>query len=149
MIRRAVQDDAYLVTRLLAAMWDEMQPTQPADSDYRERLFVYWYETIGAGTTIVWLATEQGRAIGMVALLLHVHPPMPISERRRGYITAMYVEPEHRRQGHGRALMDAAIAFAQEQRLQRLELSTSEMARPLYEALGFRDQTMMTFKTGG
>lgn len=149
MIRRAVPDDAYTMARLRHEMWDEMDPNRPAEPGYRERLFVYWYETLSAGTTVAWLAEQAGAPVGMVALLLHHHPPVPISERRRGYVTAVYVIPDARRQGIGRALMEAAIGFAREQRLQRLELRTSQAGRPLYTALGFAVQEVLALNTGG
>lgn len=149
MIRRAVPDDAYTLARLRHEMWNEMDPDRPAASDYRERLFVYWYETLSAGRTVAWLAEGAAGPVGMVALLLHHHPPVPISERRRGYVTAVYVRPESRRQGLGRALMEAAIDFAREQGLQRLELRTSQAGRPLYTALGFKVQEVLALNTGG
>lgn len=149
MIRRAVPDDAYTLARLRHEMWVDMDPARPAPPDYRERLFVYWYETLSAGTTVAWLAAGAGGPVGMAALLLHIHPPLPVSERRRGYVTAVYVTPESRRQGIGRALMEAVIAFAQEQSLQRLELRTSDAGRPLYAALGFTAQEVLALNTGG
>lgn len=149
MIRPAVPDDAYTLARMRHEMWDEMDPDRPAGPDYRERLFVYWYETIAAGTTLAWLAEVDGQPVGMVALLLHFHPPLPTTERRRGYVTAVYVVPAHRRQGLGRALMEQVIAYGREHGIQRLELRTSPMARPLYEALGFRAHELLMFDTGG
>lgn len=152
MIRRAVVDDAYTLARLRVAMWDEMNPELPSTSDYREQLYVYWYETIEAGTTLAWLAEEAGRAVGMVALLLQPlqpQPPQPTTLRHRGYVSAVYVVPEQRRHGHGRALMEAVIGFAHEQGLQRLELRTSDQGRPLYTALGFTAHEVLMLNTGG
>ena len=149
MIRVATPDDAYTLARLRQAMWDEMNPDRPASAEYREHLFVYWYETLVAGTTLAWLAEEAGQSIGMAALLLHFHPPLPTSQRRRGYVTAVYVAPERRRQGHGRALMEAVIAEAQSCGMQRLELRTSPAGRPLYTALGFGSEEVLMLKTGG
>ena len=150
MIRRAVADDAYTLARLRLAMWDEMHPDGPsAAAADRERQFVYWYETIEAGTTVAWLDEADGSPVAMLALLLHQHPPLPTTTHRRGYVSALYVVPEYRRQGIGRALMDTVIAFAHEQGLQWLELRTSEMARPLYAGLDFKAYEILVLRTGG
>jgi GNAT superfamily N-acetyltransferase len=150
MIRRATADDSYTLSRLRLTMWDEMHPDGPAASAAdRERQFVYWHQTIETGANVAWLDEDAGRTMGMLALLLHAHPPLPTTEHRRGYVSALYVLPEYRRQGIGRALMEAVIGFAQEQELQWLELRTSEAARPLYAALGFKAHEILTLRTGG
>lgn len=143
MIRRATPDDAYQIARLRQAMWDEMSPDQPSDGAFREATFVYWYQTLEAEQAVGWIAEVDGRAVGMALVLLHQHPPRPFGPIRRGYVTSVYVAPEHRRQGHGRALMEEVIAWGREQGLQRLELRSSEAGRALYEAVGFERQDLM------
>jgi ribosomal protein S18 acetylase RimI-like enzyme len=54
----------------------------------------------------------------------------------------LYVVPEHRGHGHGRALLRAAIASAREQGAGHLELTTTEedvAAAALYRAEGLRE----------
>jgi len=56
------------------------------------------------------------------------------------YLAELYVKPERRGHGMGRALMEAAISAARERGADRIELGTSETdaaARSLYESLGF------------
>jgi len=56
------------------------------------------------------------------------------------YIAELYVQPEHRRQGLGLALMNAALDAARDQGADYIEVATSEDdagARALYERLGF------------
>ena len=56
------------------------------------------------------------------------------------YLAELYVVPQHRGHGLGRALMDAAIALARERGADYMDLGTSEddtAARALYESLGF------------
>ncbi len=136
LIRPATSDDAYTIARMRQAMWDEMNPDQPAPRAYREALYVYWYEMLESGRTVGWIA-EDGGPIGVAMLLLHDHPPRPHGALRRGYVTNVYVEPSHRRNGVGRRLMQAVIDYGREHGLQRLELRTSDMGRSLYESLGF------------
>lgn len=143
MIRRATSDDAYHIARLRQAMWDEMNPDQPSDRAFREATFVYWYQQLEGEHAAGWVAEEDGHAIGMACVLLHHHPPRPYGSIRRGYITSVYIAFEHRRQGYGRALMEAIIAWGREQGLQRLELRSSDDGRALYKAVGFESQDLM------
>lgn len=56
------------------------------------------------------------------------------------YLAELYVVPERRGHGLGRALMNAAIEIARERGADYMDLGTSEddvAARALYESLGF------------
>jgi ribosomal protein S18 acetylase RimI-like enzyme len=56
------------------------------------------------------------------------------------YLAELYVVPERRGRGLGRALMEAAIAHARSRGATHMELGTAESdlaARALYESLGF------------
>jgi ribosomal protein S18 acetylase RimI-like enzyme len=59
------------------------------------------------------------------------------------YLEELYVAPDRRGQGLGRALMEAAIELARRQGATRMDLGTSEddvVARALYESLGFTNR---------
>jgi GNAT superfamily N-acetyltransferase len=49
----------------------------------------------------------------------------------------MYVEPELRNAGLGRALLGAAVAFARERGVDGVALWSSERSTPFYERAGF------------
>jgi ribosomal protein S18 acetylase RimI-like enzyme len=144
-VRPAVPDDAYTIARLRQAMYDERN-TPPSPPSYREALYVYWYEMLESGQGVGWVAEDEGRIVGMAMLLLHDHPPRPGGPTRRGYVHNVYIAPEQRQRGHGRALMEAVIAFSREQGLQRLELRSSELGRVLYESVGFETAEYMILK---
>lgn len=146
MIRRAIADDAYTLARLQGALWDEMHPEQPFTAAVREASFVYWYEALEREQIVGWLAEAGATPVGMAALLISHHPPRPTGTLRRGFVTSVYVAPEQRRQGHGRALMAALIDYAAAQGLQRLELRTSHAGRALYDALGFSAEEMLMLR---
>jgi GNAT superfamily N-acetyltransferase len=63
-----------------------------------------------------------------------------------GYFADVFVLPEHRGQGHAKALVAAVMAHPQLQGLRRFSLATSD-AHGLYAAFGFappaRPQTLM------
>ena len=65
------------------------------------------------------------------------------SEALECYLAELYVVPERRGRGLGRALMDAAIEHARRRGAGHMDLGTSEddvAARRLYESLGFTNR---------
>jgi ribosomal protein S18 acetylase RimI-like enzyme len=59
------------------------------------------------------------------------------------YLEELYVVPEHRGHGLGRALLEAAMQHARERGAEHIDLGTSEddvAARALYESTGFTNR---------
>jgi [ribosomal protein S18]-alanine N-acetyltransferase len=54
-----------------------------------------------------------------------------------GVVGNMVVVPEHRRRGIGAAVLEAVLAFLDERGCTRLELSATDLGRPLYASYGF------------
>ena len=59
---------------------------------------------------------------------------------RLGWIGMMLVDAAHRRQGIGTALMEAALAYLDGSGVHEIKLDATEMARPVYERLGFVEE---------
>src|SRR5574337_1217214 len=57
---------------------------------------------------------------------------------RTGEIKLFYMAPDSQRQGMGRAIHAALEAQARAWRLRKLQLDSTFLARPFYEALGYR-----------
>jgi RimJ/RimL family protein N-acetyltransferase len=91
----------------------------------------------GAQEHILGAFEADGALVGIVGFRRETHA----KTRHRGYIWGMYAVPEVRGQGVGRALMEAALAFARTlPGLEQINLSvvtTNTAARALYAALGF------------
>lgn len=145
-IRRVTPDDAYTIARLRHAMWDEMSHMEPATAAFREATFVFWYETLEAEKAVGWLAETDGTPVGMALLMINEHPPRPFGKIVRGYVHNVYVVPQYRQRGYGKALMEAVIAYGREHGMQRLELRTSDMGRALYESVGFEPAEFMIMR---
>ena len=83
----------------------------------------------------VFVAEEDGRIVGRLSLARDQHPA--------SYHVAdlgLMVAATHRRRGIGRALLDAAVEWARESGVQKLELHVfpyNEPAIRLYEGYGF------------
>jgi GNAT superfamily N-acetyltransferase len=96
-----------------------------------------------------WVAVAAGTIVGGASLALA--PTLPRYGAAYGgfdgRVRDVYVVPALRRRGIARALMDAVIAGARAERIDRLTLGASDMGAPLYLALGFaykRDEMVYT-----
>ncbi|HEU0086279.1 MAG TPA: GNAT family N-acetyltransferase [Pseudonocardiaceae bacterium] len=93
---------------------------------------------LSAGDTAVLLGGEGPD--GLVVLRFR---PAIWSEGLECYVAELYVVPDRRGQGLGRALMEAAVEYARSQGAAHMDLGTSEediAARALYESLGFSNR---------
>jgi ribosomal protein S18 acetylase RimI-like enzyme len=87
--------------------------------------------------TVLLTATEPD---GLVVLRFR---PALYADALDCYLEELYVVPQHRGQGLGRALMEAAIALARRRGAAHMDLGTGEddtAARALYESLGFSNR---------
>ena len=117
----------------LVALWEACGLTRPWNDPERDaRLAIE-----GATSTILGL--RDGEAlIASVMIGLDGH---------RGWIYYLAVAPERRREGLGRALMDAAEAWLRARGAPKLQLmvrTTNEEALGFYEALGLERQEVVT-----
>ena len=77
------------------------------------------------------------RIVGQVWLQLLTKVPNPVGERdRHAYLSNLYVVPDARG-GIGRQLLEAALDWANRQRVDRVVLWPTERSRTLYERHGF------------
>jgi ribosomal protein S18 acetylase RimI-like enzyme len=133
-VRLASVADAEAIGRLLHDFNTEYHQPTPGPAAVAERV----RELIGGGETKVLVAGDD--PVGLV--LLRFRPGI-WSEALECYLAELYVMPERRRQGLGRALMEAAIALAREEGADHILLGTEEddvAARALYESLGFSNR---------
>lgn len=150
-IRRATPDDASTLAHHRANVWmevgewtrEEIDPVLPVWNDF-------FRDTLAARTCIAWIAEDGGETVASGALLLQLAIPRPGSASRcEGRVHSVYVVPSARRCGVARAIMEELLRFAREAQVIRLKLHPSEVARPLYRALGFIDLDEMGLQLTG
>ena len=123
--------DVEVVGRLLDAFnreYDEPTPGAPALADRLRGL-------LAGRETAVLLAGSAPDGLAVLRFR-----PAIWSETLECYLAEIYVVPQRRGSGLGRALMEAAIALARREGADRMDLGTSEddvAARALYESMGF------------
>ena len=107
----------------------------------------YLREAIGNGTLHAWVAEAGGRVIGGGLIIVSSWLSHPYDQEcRRATILNMFVEPEFRRRGIARRLMETMIAWCRQQGFAGVALHASDQGRPLYEKLGFEPTTEMRLK---
>jgi GNAT superfamily N-acetyltransferase len=133
-VRVAEIEDAESIGQLLHEFNSEFNDPTPGPAVIGQRI----RQLLAGGDTIVLLG---GRGPDGIAVL-----------RFRGsiwakalecYLAELYVVPDRRGRGLGRALMEAAITVARDHGANHMDLGTSEhdvAARALYESLGFSNR---------
>jgi len=148
-IRAATPADLDVVMRHRRSMFADMGNRERVDLDAMDAssrpLFA---RALGEGSYRGWLAQEHdGRVVaggGIILLPYHSSPRDPSPQR--AWIVNMYTEPEHRRQGLARRLMDEMIAWCRGRRMTTVYLHASDEGRPLYESLGFTPTNEMRLR---
>ncbi len=83
------------------------------------------------GVGLVLVATTEGVPVGYALA-------MRDDDREVAYLAELAVAPDHRRRGHGSALLSAvADRLADHERLRLTTRATDDRARAFYEAAGF------------
>jgi ribosomal protein S18 acetylase RimI-like enzyme len=105
----------------------------------------YFQAAVAEGSYVGFLAENaSGAVIGGGGIVVSAWPGV-LGQRqpRRAMILNIYVQPEHRRQGIARALMEKMIVWCKENQFISVGLHASNQGRGLYEKLGFKPTTEM------
>jgi GNAT superfamily N-acetyltransferase len=146
-VRRATTADAALLAEHRAGMFRDMGTIDPsAEPVLRREAAAYFTQALASDEYIAWVAVAGpgGKAvIGGAGIQLRSMPPRPDQTRRRillgreAIVLNVYVDPEWRRRGVARRLMQELLEWTRANRVARVVLHASREGRPLYESLGF------------
>lgn len=139
-MRLAGPADAEALARLRYTFRTSMNDAVEAEAAFVARCTPWMRERLRAdGHWRCWVEGEGGEIRGHLWLCLIEKIPNPARElEQHGYITNVYVEPGARGAGAGKALMEAALAFCREQRVDSVILWPTERSQTLYARHGFR-----------
>jgi ribosomal protein S18 acetylase RimI-like enzyme len=132
-VRRATDADAEVIGRLLHDFNAEFDQPTPGPRALAERMKLL----LGNHDTVVLLA-EESNGIAVLRFREAIW-----DEALECFLAELYVVPDHRGRGLGRALMESAIGNARAEGATYMDLGTSEddvAARALYESFGFRNR---------
>jgi len=115
--------------------WKDECVLDRMDSASRE----YLEEAIPNGVYRAWLAeTNQGQVVSGGGIALVPWPGSPeFPTPRRGWILGIYTEPDYRRKGIARQIMDTILAWCRAEKFGYVSLHASKHGRALYEKMGF------------
>lgn len=133
-IRRASPDDAAEVARLLHDFNTEFGDFTPGVEALTARLG----QLIAGGEAVALLGGEGPDGVAVLRFR-----PALWTETLDAYLEELYVAPDRRGEGIGRALLEAAIDLAREAGAKDMHLGTSEgdtAAIGLYESAGFSNR---------
>lgn len=141
-VRLATEPDADAIGRIVVRAWQAAYGGRIPD-DYLGQLDPttrarQWRENIARGDRAIFVSERNEAAVGFCSL--GSCRDDDLSGERVGEITAIYVDPEHWREGHGRALMSAVLPAARRAGFRAVTLWVLESnrgAEAFYVALGF------------
>jgi GNAT superfamily N-acetyltransferase len=94
-----------------------------------------WTNVIALEPEGCWVEEEQGKVVGSTTAVCY--------ERELAWIGMVLVLPSWRGRGLARGLMEHALRWLEERRVRQVKLDATDMGRPLYEKLGFREERVV------
>lgn len=159
-IRRAGLNDAPVIAWHRARMFRDMGTLPAATFDGLVNEARLWTErALARGEYLGWLATprnDPSNIVGGAGVQLRQVAPHPFrpprgdafAKGKHGIVLNVFTEPEWRRRGLARLLMEEILGWARVEQLDRLMLHASIEARRLYEQLGFEVTSEMRIEVG-
>jgi GNAT superfamily N-acetyltransferase len=148
-VRQATVADAGVLAMHRRSMFRDMGYRDDAALDSMMVKFRPWLEAkMGAGEYLAWLAVTADNSVVAGAGLWLMDWPAHMLGRsaRRGNILNVYTEPEYRRRGLARWLIETALDWCRRNAIDLVVLHASPEGRGLYESLGFNASNEMRIK---
>ncbi|WP_243043050.1 GNAT family N-acetyltransferase [Dyella sedimenti] len=137
-IRQAGVPDAGVMTQLRCAFLED-ELGQSLHDGFADQLRGWIEEAALDGRLLFWLAEQDGRVAGCVAVNPYPHLPSAYFPGGIGwYLLNMYVKPAYRRRGIASALLATVGAAAREYGVDAINLHATAVAHDLYERAGFQ-----------
>lgn len=133
----ATAADTDAIGQMLHAFNTEYDDPTPSPKELSARL----KELMNGGDTAVVLGGDSAEEPQGLALLRF--RPSLWSQNLECYLAELYVKPDHRGRGIGKAILTAAMDLAREKGADYMDLGTSQddkTAMRLYESLGFTNR---------
>jgi ribosomal protein S18 acetylase RimI-like enzyme len=146
--RPATLEDAPLITAHRHAMFKEMGKASDEALGTMSLHFAPWVRRmLSEGKYLGWFIESEDKPVASAGLYLLEWPPHPLdpANDHRGYILNMYIDPDHRRQGLAKGLVQLCLNESRRRGLRTVTLHASDAGRPVYESLGFTASNEMFY----
>jgi GNAT superfamily N-acetyltransferase len=151
-IRLATGDDLDELARLRWQLYTEQEPHEEPFEAYVERFTMFARGALARDEWRSWCAEDGGRLVAAVWLQAVPRIPAPGhgDPRPIGYVTNMYVEPEHRSQGLGSQMLQELVTHCEAGGFELVIAWPAEAAYGFYERNGFtRPPAPIVHRLGG
>jgi GNAT superfamily N-acetyltransferase len=148
-IREAEPDDLETILHHRRSMFCDMGEGTAEELDRMVEVARPWLgKALADGSYRHWLAMDgSGRVVGGGGVLLTPWPANPHDPCvERAVILNVYTEPEFRRRGVARQVMQVILAWVKARGLRSVNLHASSEGHDLYEALGFTHTSEMRLR---
>jgi GNAT superfamily N-acetyltransferase len=145
-VRRGTSEDIESLVALRVKLQREERLEESSEA-LQARWRLFFVRGLADDSILPWIATVNDRTVGVA--IGYVRPYMPRNPAHDTFearIHNVFVEAAYRSQGIGRNLVANLIDELRTRSPIRIVLSSTEMARPLYAALGFRPSTELVLK---
>jgi GNAT superfamily N-acetyltransferase len=148
-IREAMPSEWAIIVHQRRSMFHDMGEGTVEELDRMAAIAGPWLvRTLADGSYHHWLALDaSGRVAGGGGVLLCPWPANPRDPcAERAVVLNVYTEPEFRKKGIARRIMQTILAWVNERGLRGVNLHASKEGRALYEKLGFEATNEMRLR---
>ena len=111
----------------------------PEDVDMKSALKDYYRRHMQEGTFVSWIAVDEDKIIGTSGMSFVEKPPyFDCPTGRLGLLSSMYTDPDYRRMGIARELLNRVVEEAKSYGCGAVHITASDMGVKLYSAYGFK-----------
>ena len=98
----------------------------------------YYNRHMADGTFVSWIAFDGEKIIGTSGMsFVEKHPYFGCPSGKMGLLSSMYTDPEYRRRGIAKELLDRVVKEARNYGCGTVQITASDMGVKLYAAYGF------------
>ena len=110
------------------------------DKSLDDVLSDYFHTSLRDKSLVAWVAEDDELIVSTVCLsVCQLVPGFNNPTGKIAYMTTVYTVPEYRRRGIATNLIRQAVADVKAQGIKKILLHSSDMARSVYEGLGFAE----------
>jgi GNAT superfamily N-acetyltransferase len=142
-VRAATVDDIPELVRLREVLADRMRADAggpPSAPGWQQAYARGLRERLGAPDVAVFVIDRpagEGLAACGMGFIYERFPGPGLPDGRFGYVLGMATDPEFRRRGYGRAILEALLDWYRANGVRRVDLHATADGEPLYRAYGF------------
>ena len=108
----------------------------------------YYNRHMADGTFVSWIAFDEEKIIGTSGMSFVEKPPyFGCPSGKMGLLSSMYTDPEYRRRGIAKELLDRVVKEARNYGCGTVQITASDMGVKLYSSYGFiHNRNFMQYK---